>query len=82
MSDCKEFATAVSELPEKFRSHLSLHSRPLMYGGDFFEVKYILNVTFVPQLSVEFQFQEQGDNHGQNKDELTLYTCNTTIEMR
>ena len=84
ITDCKAFATAISELPEKFRSRLRLHSRPLMYGGDFFEVKYVLHITLVPQLNieVEFQFQGQGHDYGAYGDNQTLYTCNTTIEMR
>jgi hypothetical protein len=84
ITGCKEFATAISELPENFRSRLRLHSRPLMYGGDFFEMKYVLHITLVPQLNieVEFQFQEQGHDYEAYGDNQTLYTCNTTIEMR
>jgi hypothetical protein len=74
--DCKLFATIVSHLPDTYADILVPQKRPMMYGGDFYEVKYTLILTLSPQLSAEIQFGELFDDYT-----AEVYICNATIEM-
>jgi len=45
-----------------------------MYGGDFYEVNYLINLTFLPQISAEFQLDIE-------RTEFEVFSFDAAIEL-